>query len=457
MSKNQALLWSACLTAFFSAFMSNAINVAIPAIADTYSITPENVPLAVSAYVITVTAFIFPSIALSNRLGIQKTFALGALSTSLAALVVPFAPTFNLFLLGRIFQGLFNAIIFVTNLALVSYYIEKEKRAYYIGLTVASVYLGISLSPSIGGFLTDLIGWQIMFYITAFGSFLSYLFVKKVPQDPPVSKKYPLKRMALCASSFTLIFICLSFFKELPKASYILLFGIVLFTIYLYSEHKSKDPLLPIPLLLNNKVLSFNLLSAICNYMSTFAIALLLSMHLQLILGFSASETGLILMLQPLMQCLLSPIAGKLSNNINRHLLVFIGLLLCSISTFVYSLLEPTTSLIIINLAQVLGGIGFGLFSAPNTDIIMGSVSKTKLSLVGGLTSLARNFGMSSCMAIVTVVISLYLSAAPDTTLYIRELNFTISRCFVISTFCGVIGMVFCILGAYYAKHKTNL
>ena len=72
MNTNIILVIASCITSFFSSFMSSSINVAIPAIADSYNIAPQIIPNAISAYVITVTAFIFPSIALANRFGFRN-------------------------------------------------------------------------------------------------------------------------------------------------------------------------------------------------------------------------------------------------------------------------------------------------------------------------------------------------------------------------------------------------
>lgn len=452
MNQNVILVLATCLTCFFGSFMSSSINVAIPAIAATYDIVPQLVPNAVSAYVITVTAFIFPSIALANRYGFRNIFAFGAGTSALAALLVPLAPSFTLFTIGRSLQGIFNASIFCTSMALLTYYAPKEKRGYYIGISVAAVYAGLTLSPTLGGLITDNLGWQCMFFLASLGNFLAFLLLLKIKKDPAVSSGYPYIRMLICTLSITAIFIGLAFITKSFLSSLLLLIGLILLAYYLMLEKRSKRPLLPINLLLDNRVLIYSLLASLCNYMATFAIALLLSMHLQLISNLSASETGFILMLGPLCQCLLSPLAGKLVGKISPHTLVLSGMALSTIATLIYANLSLTTALIIINLAQILGGIGFGLFSSPNTTLVMSSVDKTKLALVNGLQAFSRNLGMALCMAVITLIIALFIKVSPQNPEYVIELNETICSCFIISTMIGVLGMLFCLLGAYHYK-----
>lgn len=457
MNPNIILVIAACITSFFSSFMSSSINVAIPAIANTYGIAPQLIPNAISAYVITVTAFIFPSIALANRFGFRNIFAFGAISSALTAFAVPFAPNFLLFTLGRALQGICNASIFCTSMALITYHVPKEKRGFYIGICIAAVYAGLTFSPTLGGLITDNLSWQYMFYITATGNLFAGFLLLKIKKDPNVSTGYPLIRMTICTLSVSFIFIALAFITKGTIYSFILILGIILAIYYLYLEKRSQRPLLPINLLLENKVLIYSLLASLCNYMATFAIALLLSMHLQLITNLSASQTGLILMIGPLCQCLLSPISGKLVGKLSPHTLVLSGVLLSTIATLIYTNLTLTTDLIVINIAQVIGGIGFGLFSSPNTTLIMSSVDKTKLALVNGLQAFSRNLGMASCMAVVTLIITLFIKVAPNDELYKVELNDTISICFLISTIVGVIGILFCILSAFYYYKNRKL
>ena len=82
----------------------------------------------------------------------------------------------------------------------------------------------------------------------------------------------------------------------------------------------------------------------------------------------------------------------------------------------------------------------------------MSSVDKTKLALVNGLQAFSRNLGMALCMAVITLIIALFIKVSPQNPEYVIELNETICSCFIISTMIGVLGMLFCLLGAYHYK-----
>ncbi len=442
-----ALILAVCFTSFSTSFMSSSINVAVAAISGDYGIKPDYITYAISAYVISATAFLIPSSALANYIGYHKAFSLGAISTAVCALLVAFAPDFYLFVGLRALQGACNALLFSTGTALISDNIDKEHRGSAIGINVAAVYAGLTFSPVLGGILTDSLGWQSMFFITAALNVISYSIGRKVPYDTPNSSNYPHLKMLFCVSGFICVLIALSQMAQSYLYSALLLLGVVLLVVYLGMEKKSDNPLINFSMLIKNRILGWALGASFFNYMATFAVALLLSMHLQLVMGYSAMHTGLILLIQPALQCLFSPYAGKLSQTVSSHLIVLAGMSLSTVSMVIFIFLNKEMALSTIILGQSMCGIGFGLFSAPNTTIVMNSVDRSKFALVSALQAVTRNAGMSLCMAMLTFIFAVYIVAAKGSDLYLTELSVSISYSFILSVGLGIAGLICCLLG----------
>lgn len=449
------LIAAVSISSFCSSFMSSSLNIAVAAISYEYHISPELLTYAVSAYVIAITAFLLPAASLANRLGFRRTYRIGTFTASATAAVAALMPEFSLFVTVRFVQGLFNALIFSTGIALLSYHTEGRQRGSAIGINVAAVYAGITLSPSLGGVLTDMCGWQSLFFISSAGYLLAFFGTLRTPHDSPTSRQLPyFKCLASSLSLLALLYGLTVMFDE-EWGKYLAAGGALAFSGYLYRERYSRAPLLPVTRIYANKPLFYAIASALFNYLTTFCTALLLSMHFQLIGGLSATHTGLILMLQPALQCLLSPLAGRLTATINPHLLVTCGMLSSTLTMAMLIFLYPGTPLYYILAAQILGGLGYALFSAPNTTIIMNSVQRADFALASSLQSLARNLGMSLATVLLTCVFMLYINASPDSTLYLYELNFSTSRSFALATFMGILGILTCILG--FDKHDKNL
>ncbi len=441
------LLASVCLTSFSSSFMSSSLNIAVEAISRQFAVSPDLITYAISAYVISVTAFLLPSSALANRLGYRRTYTLGAAAAAAAAIAVALSPTFWILVAARAVQGCVNSVIFATATAVLSDNIAKENRGAAIGLSVASVYAGLTLSPSLGGVLTDTLGWRSMFVISALLNLIAVATSLHIKADRPNTTYYPVFKMAVSCAGFALFLYSLERLTSSARLLVPLAIGAALIAWYFVLEQRSKHPFMRITLLWENPVLGCALGASLCNYMATFAIALLLSMHLQLLRGFTAMEAGIILIIEPGLQCLVSPFSGRLATKVSPNAIVAVGMTLSTIGTFVFSRLDAQSPMEVLFLGQVLCGIGFGLFSAPNTTIVMNSVDRTRFALVSALQSMTRNAGMSLCMAMVSAVFALTLTARARTPEYLGELQGSLSASFLLSTGLGIIGLCFCLMG----------
>ncbi len=176
-----------------------------------------------------------------------------------------------------------------------------------------------------------------------------------------------------------------------------------------------------------NKTFAYSSLAALLNYSATFAVTFLMSLYLQYLKGMSPETAGSILMAQPVMMALLSPLAGRLSDRIEPRLLATAGMVITVVGVSLFSMLQAdtNTSLIVANL--VLLGTGFALFSSPNMNAIMGAVEKRYYGLASGTVATMRLFGQMLSMAVATVVLSLVIGRQAITPenydLFIRSIH----------------------------------
>ena len=434
--------------------MASSINIAAPSLAAEYQIPPDRISAVMEALVLMTTAFLLPATAIANRFGYKPTFMVGLLSSSVMALIITMMPNFYTLLLANALQGIAGSIVVCTAYALLSDNLTKEERGPAFGITTAAVYAGLSLSPSLGGFLTDAVGWRAMYYLSAAGHLLSFFLTRSTPRDKANTTYYPYLKMVMVFVGLVLVLLSATIITREPKAIFALIAGLIIVLCYISLEKKSAHPLLPVRMLSDNAVLSFALLGSLCNYTSTFAIALLLSLYFQVILGYSATMTGLLLMVQPTIQCLLSPLIGKLANRINPHLICGTGMSLCALSTAFFAVATFHHRYDAVLTGQILAGLGFGLFSTPNTVIVMSSVERKYFALASGLQALSRNCGMTFCMVSLNVILMLLINAEHGTAIYLGELSESIRFAFFTSTAVGICGVLFCYLS--YQKRISS-
>jgi nitrate/nitrite transporter NarK len=160
-----------------------------------------------------------------------------------------------------------------------------------------------------------------------------------------------------------------------------------------------------------------------------------------LIKGLNPQEAGMILFFQPMIQAIFSPFAGKLSDRIEPRRVASIGMAMTAIGLFLFNFLNERTaiSFIIANLAFM--GLGFALFSSPNTNAVMSSIEKKFYGVASGTLGTMRSTGMMFSMGMVMLIFSLYIGRTQITPSYYPLFVKSMKAAFVISTTLCVVGI----------------
>jgi len=156
-------------------------------------------------------------------------------------------------------------------------------------------------------------------------------------------------------------------------------------------------------------------LSAFVNYSATFAVTFLLSLYLAYIRGHTPQEAGTILVIQPIMMALCSPFAGRLSDRVEPRILASTGMGVIVAGLIALAFLTPTTPLWYIIAALALLGIGFGMFSSPNTNAVMSSVEKSVYGVAAGTLATMRMTGQTISIGIAMLIFALVVGTVQIT------------------------------------------
>lgn len=457
MSENKALLISTCLASFLCTFMGASLNVAMPFIAQDYNCAPEDVTWMINAFTTTSAAFLLSASALADRFGYLKIYLTGVFLSIIFTIAVGLSPNLLTSSLMRGLQGCSFALIFCTSIALVSQRVSKKRHAIAISYVIASVYSGLTFAPPVSGFLVEILSWQSMFFMTGAFLVVAFFLAKRAHYDQPQStNSLPIYRMSITFVIGLVLLSSLAYYTSDFRMIYVMCFSAVALLFYIMYEFRSQKPLLPIRFILQNKILSYALVASLFHYFGSAVFILLLAMHLQIVLHLSASLTGAILLLQPLVMVITTYISGRLAHVVGVQFLTLCGISLCGASALALTSLTPNSSLFFIICCQVLMGLGFGLFSTPNTVIIMSSVDKTQYALASAVQSISRNVGQGISMALLTAIMHHFIDAMEGTTLYIRELSYAIYIEFSINSCIFIIALISSILCMLYYRKKQK-
>jgi sugar phosphate permease len=210
-------------------------------------------------------------------------------------------------------------------------------------------------------------------------------------------------------------------FSKLPSSTgwIFLIAGIVTAGVFLFFERKSSAPVFDVRLILRNRVFAFSGIAALINYMATSAIGFFISLYLQYIKGFEAATAGLIMISQPLAMMLLSTSAGKLSDKYNPGVIASFGMGVIAAGLLLFCFISAETKPVLIIVLLALLGIGFALFSSPNSNAIMSSVEKRHLGIASGVVGTMRMAGQMMSMGIAMMLIALFIGKKPiDASVY---------------------------------------
>ncbi|MEM2986548.1 MAG: MFS transporter [Nitrososphaerota archaeon] len=441
------------LGSFLTTFMSSSINIALPSIGKEFLIDAILLSWVTTSYLLAITVFLVPFGRIADMYGKKKIFTYGIFIYSFSSLFCVFSFSAILLVILRILQGIGGAMIFSTGIAILTSAFPMGERGQALGINIAATYLGLSLGPFIGGLLTQYFGWRSIFIINMLlGLIIIILTIWKIKGEWVEAKGEKFDFIGSIIYSFILIAIIYGF-SLLPTIIGIslVLMGILGILILIKWEKRIENPILNVNLFKNNIVFTFSNIAALINYSATFAVSFLLSLYLQYIKGFDPKNAGLILVSQPIVQAVFSPLAGKLSDRIEPRIIASIGMMITTIGLSFLIFLNEETLLEFIIASLILLGFGFALFSSPNTNAIMSSVEKKYYGVASAILATMRSIGQTFSMGISTLIFTIYIGNVQITQEYYQIFLESIKVAFIIFSFLCFIGVF-----ASFARGKIN-
>jgi EmrB/QacA subfamily drug resistance transporter len=415
-SKNVALLLSA-LSSFLAPFMGASTNVALPAIGREFTMDAVLLGWVATSYLLAAAMFLVPLGKIADIHGRKKIFTWGILVYTLASLLCALAPSAAWLIGFRVLQGIGSALIFGTSVAILTSVFPLGERGRALGITVATTYLGLSLGPVLGGLLTGLFGWRSIFLINVpFGVLILPLALGKLKGEWAEAKGERFDLVGSIVYSLSLVALMVGF-SRLPGSLgvWLTLAGVAGIALFVGWELRVESPILNVNLFKNNTVFAFSNLAALINYSATTAVGFLLSLYLQHVKGLSPQNAGLILVAQPIVMAILSPVAGRLSDRIESRTIASAGMGLTVVGLVILTLLNEQTALGFIISSLILLGCGFGLFSSPNTNAVMSSVERRSYGVASAIVGTMRLTGQTLSLGIATLIFAVYIGKAQIT------------------------------------------
>ncbi|MCD8349240.1 MAG: MFS transporter [Planctomycetaceae bacterium] len=400
-----------CIAVFLVPFMGSSLNLAMPLVVQDFALSAFTLTFLISGYLVGTTMFQMPAARLADLVGKRRLYLIGISVFGFFTLMCGLAWSGPTLIMFRFLSGVGSALVFATNMAILTAVFPKERRGRALGINTAVVYFAVAAGPFLGGLLAQHFGWRSIFYVSAFLTLMAIVTGATSIKDEWIEGKgepYDYAGSGIYAAAIACVVMG---FSHLPlMAGWILLaVGFIAGAVFVRLQLRSTYPMLRLEIFAQNRHFRLSSLSAMINYSASFAIGFILSLYLQYVLGLPPDQAGLVLIAQPVTQCILSPLGGRLSDRINPSTLTTSGMGLIATGLFMLAWLNESTPVYHVTLILVMVGVGFAMFSSPNVNIIMGSVSSKLSGLASATTGTARQLGQSLSIATTSLIVHHYM------------------------------------------------
>ena len=450
------ILVAVCLFTFMATLDGSIVNIALPVISKDIAIPMNQAEWVVSIYLIVICALLLLFGKLGDTRGKIRIFKMGSILFTVGSLLCGFSAGLGLLLAARAIQAVGAAMTMATNSGIITEVFPFNERGRALGMIGSFVALGSIAGPGVGGLILAHLSWGYIFWINVPIGIVAYLIGQRIlPKDIMVSQQ-PIDKLGATLFALMMVTLFAGIFvgQEVgfmqPAILGLFAIALVATIIFVRLELRIDHPILALHLF-ENKRFSISILCAFLIFVANFFFNVIAPFYLENARHMPANYAGYALMTFPIVQVVVAPIAGSISDRIGPEVLTFIGLILISISQVGYMLSSLATPLWLFMFFIGLVGLGNGIFMAPNNSIVMSSVPMRDLGVAGGVNALAREMGMIVGISVATTVlfsamghyaghkVTAYLPAHPEIFIAGMHIAFMVSLaiCLVASVITG--------------------
>lgn len=399
-----------------SALDGSVVNITLPVISQSFKSSITAIEWVVTIYLLVLSALLLTFGRLGDMFGHKNVYLAGFLVFLGSSVFCALATSVTALVITRAIQAFGAAMLAANSPAILTKSFPTEERGRALGLQATMTYVGLTIGPSLGGWLTSRYGWQSVFLINvpigALAIYLSWRFIQSDQATHQV-ERFDIPGALTFMIGLTLLLLGLNQGGALgwtsPTILALLAASLLLFARFISIEKRVTFPMLDLSLF-RHRIFSAAVISAVLNYACVYSILFLLPFYLQQGRGLAPWQAGLILTAQPITMALIAPISGAGSDRMGTRLPSLLGMIILSIGCFLLSRLGESDSIGQIGLALAVAGLGTGMFISPNNSALMGSAPRNRQGVAAGILATSRNFGMVLGVGMTGAVFSTFLN-----------------------------------------------
>jgi len=385
-------------------------TVALPTIARDLGVSNAVVTNVVTVYQLVLVMVLLPFSSLGDRIGHRRFYQIGQAVFLAASAACLLAESFAVLLALRALQAVGAGMALSVSAAMLRQIYPARNLGSGMGINSVIVASSAALAPTLGGFIVGNFAWQWVFAAAVPFAVVSLLLGRALPE--PVRKDQPPQWLSGLWSAATMLLLIgglqLATHENGALGAVLAAAGLVSLLLLVRRERGRTAPVVPVDLLAK-PVLGFSALAAIACFIAAGALMLSLPFRLEEAMGYAPQQVGLLLLPFPLTMLVVAPLAGWMSDRIAPTKLGVTGMAIAIAGLLLLAFMPDRGpgdgGEFAIGWRLALTAVGFGLFFAPNSRLLIGQAPRDRAAAAGGLLSTSRLLGQT--MAAVTVGILL--------------------------------------------------
>jgi MFS transporter, DHA2 family, multidrug resistance protein len=417
--RHKSYKWFLLVNVMFGTFMAvldaTVVNTGLPKIMASLGVGLNIAQWIITAYMLAMAVMLPTSGWLGDRFGFKKMYFIGLLLFTTGSMLCGLSVNENMLISSRVIQGLGAGMIQPLGLAIITREFPPNQRGIAIGFWGIAAAASVSFGPLLGGFIVDNFSWHLIFDINIPVGILAMLFTIIIQSEYKEKRR---RKFDIVGFISVTIFLPLTLYalsegrSETNSAGwhapYILLCGaisLLALSIFITTELTIKEPLIDLRLLGEHNFGFANIVMIFFS-LGMFGSTFLMPVYLQNSMGYTALQAGSVFLPVGIIQGVIAPLSGRISDKLNPKLPIIIGVLLMALSFYLNSKLSFLTELHFIKLSLYIRGVGMGLMFTALSTIALVNIPREKMAQASGISNSIRQLGGSLGVAVLATLLT---------------------------------------------------
>jgi MFS transporter, DHA2 family, multidrug resistance protein len=418
-SADESYKWWVLANIMISSFMvvldATIVNTALPKIMASFGISVDVAQWVLTAYMLAFAVMLPTSGWMADRFGYKSTFVAGLAVFTLFSFLCGISWNEKSLIVMRIGQGLGGGMLQPIGMAIILREFPPEKRGIALGFWSISVAASVSLGPMFGGYLADNFDWHLIFNVNVPVGIICLFATWVIQREYTTRKTQPFDIVGFLSLSAFLGFLLFALASGNAQwntggwtsDAMMLCYGlsVVGLIVFLVTELNVRYPLVELRILAGYNFGLTNIVLFIFG-IGMFGSVFLIPLYLQTILGYTAFQSGMVLLPVGIIQAATGPIAGYFSDKVSQKVPIVVGIVLFTLSFLLNTQMSVYSEHSQIMLPMYLRGLAMGMLFSPLNAIALADISRSQMAQASGMTNVIRQVGGSFGVAILQTLLT---------------------------------------------------